>query len=561
MSRIIRILAVIALALAPVWGYHSVDAASSTAPAHYPVWPSFLSTGCTAIQGPTGSTSIACGQGSFLLSQINSGYGCNEVDISIDSFQSGSFLVVGTVNSGSQSNTVSITEAGNYYMQFPGFLTNNLVTLQMTAGGSGGTMTISRISGAPCAVPTSTATSNPSFTATNTPIPSSTPAGATYTITPIPTNTPLPSGHNTFTLTPTSTGTLVPATATTTSTPIPQMYNCGDVTFPLLNCNLYGNGGSRSIPPTYWNLGATTGSVLPLCSTGGSGPYFGVIDAAFGGGLPGDVCYQNVTPSISGTVYVHYQAHYFFGSSGPWYWGINGNTTSLTYGSCDVGSANWCDAVLGTVTAGTPVAFSWLNHTGSTESALWVYIGNIFVSSNSSTPTPAPPTNSPTETNTPVGPTYTPTITPIPIPGAMSTNIATATECPGGCAVSQLTSVPGIATRLAVDTSPFSPFLNLSLSRSPCTPFGYVTIPYPVLTGTPVLGMPLQYGWTVPVTHTWDNTNPLSNTAIQPCAMNEIPSFIWDFTYWLSVLFGAVTWIMWLLGVIGRLSGEETING
>jgi hypothetical protein len=43
--------------------------------------------------------------------------------------------------------------------------------------------------------------------------------------------------------------------------------------------------------------------------------------------------------------------------------------------------------------------------------------------------------------------------------------------------------------------------------------------------------------------------------------MDEIPTFVWDFTYWLSVFGAAVVWIMWMIGLVGRLSGDETING
>jgi len=156
------------------------------------------------------------------------------------------------------------------------------------------------------------------------------------------------------------------------------------------------------------------------------------------------------------------------------------------------------------------------------------------------------------------------TTTPIPIPGAISTAIPSDTPCPGGCAVGQLTQVPGFATRVLVDTSPFSALEHLSLARSSCQPFGYVQLPVPVIHGTPALGSttPLSFTWTAPVTHTWDDTNVFSNTALQPCAMvNEIPSFVWDLTYWLSVLMCAVGWFMWLIGFVGRLSGEETING
>jgi len=216
------------------------------------------------------------------------------------------------------------------------------------------------------------------------------------------------------------------------------------------------------------------------------------------------------------------------------------------------------------------------NVTGGSTYQVWITLGTSIVGThidnvtftygagvNTATPT-STPTGTATGTATPPGPTSTPTQTPLPIPGAQSTPIPTDTPCPGGCAVGQLTQVPGFATRVLVDTSPFSALEHLSLARSSCQPFGYVQIPVPVIHGTPALGSttPLSFTWTAPVTHTWDDTNVFSNTALQPCAMvKEIPSFVWDFTYWLSVLMCAVGWCMWLIGFVGRLSGDETING
>lgn len=578
MKKLIRFLAVIALVLYPVWGVQSIDAASSPAPAHYPTWPSFLSTGCNAIQGPGGSTSISCGSGSFLLSQINSGYECNNVDISVSSLQSGSFLAVGTADSGSVTNSVTIDGPGNYFMQFPGFLTNNLVTIQFTAAGSGAVATIDGITSSPCAVPTSTDTPNPSFTPTSTTVP------VTGTPTPIPTHTPLPSGRSTFTPTVSPTGTVASATKTptitvtpdVTNTPVPgynPMIDCGLV----LDCN-FGGGPAQQGP--WEDASAYTG--------GGFSGVFGCIDgvgfdgtgvaASLGwtptwqdvnvvacrlnvGGVTAGMTQQVITAPTAGELC--WTAGISSGSS------VRISVTDMSGGAIGTiasQSAFQADGCfLGTISAGEQM--QWRIAGGASN---WMANGNWYMGSGGGTPVP---TNTLTVTNTPTpsptGPPGTPTDTPIPsdtpipIPGAMSTAIATSTECPDGCAVTALTAIPGLATITTVDTSPFSQLQHLSLSRNGCTAFGYVQIPYPVIHGTPILGSanPISVTWTLPVTHDWDNTNPYSNTAIEPCAMNEIPTFVWDFTYWLSVFGASVVWIMWMIGLVGRLSGDETING
>lgn len=591
MSRIIRILAVIALALSPVWGYQADVAASGlSSPARYPVWPSFSSTGCSALQGPGGSTSVSCGQGSFLLSQVAIGYTCNQLDISVSSFQSGSFLVVGTALDGTQNNTLTIDGTGNYFMQFPQPLVQNLVTLQMTAGGSGAVMTVQSITGSPCAVASSTPTINPSFTPTDTAVP------VTGTPTPIATHTPLPSGHSTFTPTVTPTGTVGSATPTLTATASPTpgivVRNCGDVTFPLLNCDYGGGtagpGTSNGTAPLYWTLGGTSGPPFFSCFFRDAGAQSVIWN---GQGTTKVACTQDVVAGATGNVFMSYQANgASTGGSVHWQAAISGNTpATLDPSSCSTvnGTGPFCTVELGPVVAGSTYnlgTFYLTCNLGNT-CGWFGYIADTWVGTSSGTATPGPTntvTGTPTSTATFAPETATAvagltetaiassaTPTSIPVPGAMSTAIATSTECPGGCAVAALTNVPSIATRITVDTSPFSPFTSLSLARSDCKPFGYVQIPYPVIHGTPALGssIPLSVTWTAPVTHDWDNSNPYSNTAIQPCAMDVInyidgaPTHIWDLTYWLSVLAIAIVFIMWLIGFVGRLSGDETING
>ena len=552
MRLLIRVLAVIALALSPVWGYQSVDAASSPAPAHYPTWPSFSSSGCNGIPGPGVSVTVSCGQGGFLLTQFNSGYACNEIDIFVNSITGGPFVAVGTVNSGSVSNTLTINDAGNWYMQFPFFLTNNLITLQITAQGTGGVMDMGLVS-VPCNVPTDTSTVNPSFT------PTVTPTLATGTPTPVPTFTPLPHGGSTFT--PTITRTPVPgtSTATPTNTPGPAYRDCGSADFPVLNCDfLFGQAG---VNPLHWvQASSNTLCEYPGLIVPGPGAYF--VQANH---VASTFCDQNVTAHANGTLQIIFKYDWVTSPNTGLYWYINGAVQFNTQ-TCPISGNSWCVSSI-TVSNGTTYDFGpEVGASGITQSVT-IYLDSVFVSSSPNTPTVLP-TSTTTVTNTPVPgtatQTSTPTQTPVPIPGAMSTNIPTATECPGGCAVAALTQIPGLSTRVTVDTSPFSPLENLSLARSSCAPFGFALVPVPHIIGTPAFGSttPLSYTWTVPLTANWDDNHPYSNTAIQPCAMvNEIPPFIWDFTYWLSVLLLAIGWFLWLIGFVGRLSGEETING
>ena len=570
MRKVTRFLAVIAIALAPVIGVQTVDAASSSAPSRYPVWPSFLSTGCSGIPGAGVSVTVSCGQGGYLLTQFNSGYQCNEIDIFVNSLTNGPFKAVGTVNSGSVSNTLQINDAGNWYMQFPFVLVNNLITLQITAENSGGVMDMGIVS-VPCNVPTDTPTVNPSFTPTNTRTPTNTPVGSTYTITPIPTFTPLPSGHNTFTPTATPIPATGTATPTNTPTPGPSYRDCGDASYPLLNCDFIG-GTFNGAPPTHWAVWSGGGFILGCWSPGDAGTTYPNMFSNFGG-FPYGNCNQTVIPTVSGTLYLVFQETpgYFPSQGSPGGVTIgayNVPSARFTNSSCAVGSGAFCTVAVGTVTSGVSTSFLLQSYDGANSNwADSLYIKTTFVSSTSATFTP---TNSPTTTSTLTPapgtstPTPTPTQTPVSIPGAMSTNIPTATECPGGCAVAQLTQIPGLSTRVTVDTSPFSALSHLSLARSSCAPFGFAQIPYPHIIGTPAYGSttPLSYTWTVDMTSTWNDTNIYSNTAIQPCAMtHEIPTLVWDFTYWLSVVILAVGWFLWLIGFVGRLSGEETING
>jgi len=574
-----RLLAVCLLALSPLWGVGSAAAR----PSLFPYWPSFDAVGCNAVTSSAGIVTIACATGGYVTTQISSAYGgCSQLNIDVQSFSGSDFIVIGTPPVSSEPTTqVVIDGTGTYFMQFQWVPATTVgpIALQFSMPSGNGSMSISSAVVNPCPIqptatntltPSNTPTPNPSDTATNTITP-----GPSHTPTAIPTNTPLPSGHSTFT----ATATVTPrATATPTATAGPSFDNCGSPDYPILNCTLLGGPGTIDSAATDWSIGDT--AYQPFCyAAGQSGgapfPTMRINSTITGSAMT--ACSQTVTPGKSGTLLVRYQYQSVAGSVVE----LFGGGTTINGGSgCTVGGSTYCVSSLGTVTAGVPDFFAIQEGpqgccAGSTHLSEWVF-DNFWVGISGSTPTPAPGV---TATTTPTVPASTATAqaqmtltaiassftpTPIPIPGAQETLIPTDTPCPGGCAVGQLTQVPGFATRVLVDTSPFSALEHLSLARSSCQPFGYVQIPVPVIHGTPALGSttPLSFTWTAPVTHTWDDTNVFSNTALQPCAMvNEIPSFVWDFTYWLSVLMCAVGWFMWLIGFVGRLSGDETING
>lgn len=563
LGRISRVLAVIALALSPVWGFPTVHAASSSAPSRFPYWPGFFSSGCNAVTQSFGGVVIACGTGGYVETQITSAYGgCSEIDIDVTGFGSGPFITTATAPVGGLQNTITINDNGHYYMQL-NWVPSTIVgpiAIQLTAPDTGN-ISIQNITVSPCPVPTSTPTVNPSSTSTNTPVP------VTGTPTPIPSNTPLPSGHNTFT--PTITTTPVPGTSTATPsiTPFPGLYNCGEPSFPLLNC------GMGPVAPF-----ATFGSPwygTPGCFNNGVTDQYQIYTQLFVYGTA--ICKQDVVAHASGNVFMTFDYSLGSGEGGnSIFFGLSGisSITNNFSGQGPGGLGQVATINMGSVTAGS--TYTWFMTTASADG--WhsvVHISDVWVgppsggspvptasSTTTATIAPATLTAVAASTLTAVAGSFTPT--PVPIPGAPETPIPTSTECPGSCVQAELTQVPGVATRFTVDTSPFSAFTSLSVARSSCAPFGFVQIPYPVIHGTPALGStnPLSITWTIPATSTWDDTHPFSNTAIQPCAMtNEIPSFVWDMTYWLSVFFIAVTYLFWLLGYVGRLSGEETING
>src|SRR6185503_4379744 len=317
MSRIVRFLAVIALALSPVWGVPSVHAASS----HTPYWPSFDSSGCNAAGDGQGSVVIACGTGGYVTTQITSAYGgCSQIDLNVSAWGSGPVIAVATAPVGGLQSSVTINSYGDYFMQLS-WVPSTIVgpiQLQLSAPDTAN-YSLSGLTVNPCPVPTSTPTAsntstpNPSDTVTHTPTVTSTPTpGPSHTLTPIPTNTPLPSGHNTFTPTLTAT----PAnTATVTPTPGPGEVDCGEASFPVLNCNMQPHlYTSQIIPPTYWTVSGCSGwssTGTPMGRQAGNpGGFYndGATMLAFTISNSYDACVgaaQNVIAPVAGTVYLH----------------------------------------------------------------------------------------------------------------------------------------------------------------------------------------------------------------------------------------------------------------
>src|SRR6185312_1549543 len=204
-------------------------------------------------------------------------------------------------------------------------------------------------------------------------------------------------------------------------------------------------------------------------------------------------CWQSVIPTRTGDVWVRTQLTCVNACQTIQLKVDSHTAVAVSNSTCIVGSGNWCVYDLGSVTSGVSSTFNIQQSGGGPQSTEnLIYLDNVWVQlAGTATPaTPIPPTSTPTLTPVPgtSTPTQTPTQTPVPIPGAMSTNIPTATECPGGCAVAALTQIPGLSTRVTVDTSPFSPLENLSLARSSCAPFGFALVPVPHIIGTPAFG-------------------------------------------------------------------------
>ena len=241
MYRLSRLLAVIAIALSPVWGVQSIHAASE----HYPVYPSALYVGCEVAS----DGSVICGAGGTVLTQINSGYQCTTLTLSFSGVNipgSSDIHVLITANSGTTNAPFDVNADGDFTVSMPfGFLVNNLAVIQITTP-TGASFRLTNINITPCPTPNTptpvppTNTPNPSDTSTT--VPDTSTPGPSGTPTPIATFTPIPVGHNTFTRTPTAIAATGTATRTPSVSPTPTAtYTGGRTPVPcgagFINCN------------------------------------------------------------------------------------------------------------------------------------------------------------------------------------------------------------------------------------------------------------------------------------------------------------------------------------
>jgi hypothetical protein len=252
-----------------------------------------------------------------------------------------------------------------------------------------------------------------------------------------------------YTLTPTATPSPVPPTATVTpggatatvvasATPIPSGYDCGSVSFPLLNCNFIGGGLADSSNPPQWSNGLNSGgghesACIPSSTLGVSG--------ALDGGFYNDqfganrLCVQNVIAGATGTLNIRWQSVNVLSVSDIRLT-LNAGTsfTQIISGSCATISsvAPYCSASLGSVVAGTSYPFELYMVTGNNAThEARLFIDSLFVSSSSSTPTLTPVATSTSTVVSTATPTVPATPTGLPFGGQLSpTAVPTATACP-----------------------------------------------------------------------------------------------------------------------------------
>lgn len=380
-------------------------------------------------------------------------------------------------------------------------------------------------------------------TVTNTPVPS----------TPTPTITP---GGPTLTPTPTNTATSV---ATATPTPSPTPINCGDWTFPLLNCNLAGGTGSAQ-PFTYpsWSVAGYTG-----LNTGCDGWYMGAtyIETEFctGSGAYEDLS-QNVVVPAAGTLYVvisswtwlscgcgtppHAYMDFDNGtqvditstgtfslghisSAGTHSFHLRGtgqNWIRLTLSSVYVtqdspissptatGTVTNTPTATGTATAtptqplpGTPILTSTPRPTPGAGTATWTVTPTLVPTWVTPVPYPSSTIAAPTPCGancslTVFTPTATGTFLPTPGPGTptwtpSATGTATATPCPL-CPTAVPRPSPLPQGTIGPDISGLSALYGLSLTRPACTPLGHLPVFVPSLVQTSVFSYTMTIGTT-----------------------------------------------------------------
>lgn len=514
MRRIARVVVLAALLLLQSG---AVDRAYSS-PARTPNYPGVdVSNGCYMYT----DGKIFCNDGGYALSNVVPQYVNQKVQIVLVVEVQGALQVclAGSCVNASNSETITYPEFGETPYGAPDLL-------QVTCISGPVRWYISEINLIPISLPdtpTPTATVNPSSTATNTVVPGS-------TNTPIPTSTPR--GYA-ATLTPSSTPTSGP---TSTATAVPDgPIDCGDSSFPLLNCNF--NQGTFSSPPTHWTYEAGGN---PACEEHDSGlTAHPLVYGNYSTGPYGTSCLQTVAAGATGTVWLRYRYTNQSASGGFVGFGPAAGAqifTAFDATSCPASGTSYCLMSPGAVVVGNNYTID-MSYSLSTYYSAYVVISQIWVQPSGTPTVPASATG--TVTNTPVP--GTPTDTPYPIPGASLTPYPTPTPCSGGaCAVEDSTQIPSaIDTVVGIDTSPLTPLELLSVGRTSCQSFGAIPLVEPHLYGTPI------YGSSNPISITW--TVPATGTQFQPCADPNFSSAWWDTMWNLSILVAVVCWIGWLI--------------
>lgn len=517
-SQILRRAMAISLTLALLAGPQAASGASLKS-SYYPNWDG---NGCRNIV--PSQIEWQCQAGAAMTTTTNQQYVYESVTLSVSTIGSyapwsGSLQIIDVADS-SQDCIVSIpAAAGTWECDISGAIGSEL-DIQLATSSSG--VEIVQLAFAPLNQPTAT----PTDTATATGQPTDTPTATVVpgsTSTPIPTNTPRPVKTSI-------------ATVTNTPTPVAPLYrDCGDATFPLLNCSWV--GGSFASSPVSWN-NQYPGSSECAPNDPSNSPLYPFVYNNVGGFGP--ACDSTVEAHASGNLYMEYQYTPIQGSLGAGAVTHGGSATfvSLNGTGCQAGTANHCIVALVSVTTGDLydfVVFAENGGNGYGDGSL--YIDKVWVQS-SANPTPATPL--------PTVPAATITDTPLPLPFDTGTPLATGTPCPGGCAVGEATSLPGaIDTVLPIDTSPLSPLEHLSVSRTACQTFGSAPILVPSIHGTPVFGStePLSITWSLPVT----------GTTFTPCADPAFSTTWWDLMWHLSVIVTFVAFLSWLIWYVRRL--------
>ena len=239
----------------------------------------------------------------------------------------------------------------------------------------------------PDSVPTSTSTATATTTSTVTATPTVTPGGPTST------------GTATATATPT-----VNLSASPTATATPVERNCGDASFPLLNCDWVGASGITGPgEPDHWTNNSYSPVVLS-CSQGGGTPYNDVLFSNYFS-TGDELCAQPVVAGATGELYIEFNQSVNQGSP-DFVFSVNGGSVGASLFSCpqaySTTSGSYCVFDAGPVVSGTLYTAAIYQQSNSGQRYSSIYIHKVWVGSSVATQTPTPTEGPPTWTPTPI---------------------------------------------------------------------------------------------------------------------------------------------------------------